>query len=69
MFTLLSGPRDSFENRAILQVWVPAFWLSAWEVRERLIQLGVLADRTALELDALTTLAQHTAFSRVREAV
>jgi transposase-like protein len=54
-------------SQAILKVWVPAFWLSAWDVRERLIDLGVVADRAALDLEALTRLAQHTGFSRVRE--
>lgn len=58
---------DAEVSQAILKVWVPAFWLSAWDVRERLIALGVVADRAALDLEALTRLAQHTGFSRVRE--
>jgi len=58
---------DAERSRAILQVWVPAFWLSAWEVRERLIQLGVLPNREALPVEALHALAQHTGFNRVRD--
>ena len=53
-------------SRAILNLWVPAFWLSAWEVRERLITLGQLANRDALELEHLHHLAQHTGFAQVR---
>lgn len=54
-------------SQSILRVWVPAFWLSAWDVRERLITLGLIANRDALELDALHRLAQHTGFAQVRE--
>lgn len=54
-------------SRAILNVWVPAFWLSAWDVRERLIQLGVLPNREALDVEALHALAHHTGFSIVRD--
>jgi transposase-like protein len=53
-------------SRAILNIWVPAFWLSAWEVRERLIHSGVIADRDALNLESLHALAQHTGFAQVR---
>jgi len=58
---------DAEMSQAILKVWVPAFWLSAWDVRERLIQLGVLANREALEVDALYALAHHTGFQIVRD--
>lgn len=54
-------------SRAILNVWVPSFWLSAWDVRERLITLGLIAKREALELEALHRLAQHTGFAQVRQ--
>jgi hypothetical protein len=54
-------------SRAILDLWVPAFWLSAWDVRERLITLGLIADRNALAVEALQRLAQHTGFAQVRE--
>ena len=54
-------------SRRILQVWVPAFWLGAWDVRERLIQLGVLPNRDALTEQALYALAQHTGLAQIRE--
>jgi len=54
-------------SRAILKTWVPCFWLSAWDVRERLITQGVIANRDALEIDSLHTLAKHTGFNLVRD--
>jgi transposase-like protein/transcriptional regulator with XRE-family HTH domain len=57
---------DAALSQAILQVWVPAFWLSAWDVRERLLQLDLLPDRAALTLEALHALAHHTGFQQVR---
>ena len=54
-------------SRAILKTWVPAFWLSAWEIRERLIQAHVIPDRDALTLEALHVLAKHTGFAQVRD--
>jgi hypothetical protein len=62
-------------SRTILKVWVPAFGLSAWDVRERLIHLGVIPNREALEVEALHTLAKrllgrplgHTGFNQVRD--
>jgi len=57
---------DAPLSRAILNIWVPAFWLSAWDVRERLIHSGVIADRDALDVESLHALAQHTGFAQVR---
>ena len=54
-------------SRAILRIWVPAFWLSAWDVRERLIQDQVLPNREALPVEALHALAHHTGFAQVRD--
>ncbi len=54
-------------SQAVLQVWVPAFWLSAWDVRERLMQLGVIPNREALSVEALHALAHHTGFGIVRD--
>ena len=65
--TLQSVLPDAERSRAILQVWVPAFWLSAWEVRERLLQLGVIPNREALDVEALYAVAKHTGFNLVRE--
>lgn len=53
-------------SRAILKVWGPAFWLTAWEVRERLIAGGVIANRGALNLESLHALANHSGFGQVR---
>ena len=60
---------DAELSQAILKVWVPAFWLSAWDVRDRLIQLGVLPNREALAVDALYVLAHHTGFQIVRDVL
>jgi hypothetical protein len=58
---------DAARSRAILDVWVPAFWLSTWDVRERLITLGIIAQRDELALEALQQLARHSGFAQVRE--
>ena len=58
---------DAPLSRAILQTWVPAFWLSAWEIRERLIQAHIIPDRDALTVEALHVLAKHTGFAQVRD--
>jgi transposase len=54
-------------SQQILSIWVPAFWLSAWDVRERLIQRGIIASRDALDDTALHALAKHTGFNLVRD--
>jgi hypothetical protein len=54
-------------SRSILEVWIPAFWLTAWDVRERLIQRGVILSRETLDLEALHALAKHTGFNQVRD--
>ena len=58
---------DAATSQAILNIWVPAFWLSAWDVRERLIQAQVLSNREALPVEALHALAHHTGFAQVRD--
>jgi transposase-like protein len=58
---------DAPVSRAILKIWVPAFWLSAWDVREQLIQAQVIPNRDALTLEALHVLAKHTGFAQVRD--
>jgi hypothetical protein len=58
---------DAELSHAILKLWVPAFWLSAWEVRERLIETQVIPHRTALSLEARYAIAQHTGFAQVRD--
>jgi hypothetical protein len=64
---LNSALPDPKLSRQILDLWVPAFWLSAWEVRERLITRGVIPDRAALSCESLLDLAHHTGFGRVRQ--
>ena len=58
---------DGALSQAILKTWVPAFWLSAWDVRERLIQVQVIPDRAALPVEAIQNIAHHTGFAQVRE--
>ena len=41
--------------------------MSAWEIRERLIQARVIPDRDALTVEALHVLAKHTGFAQVRD--
>ncbi len=60
---------DAELSRAILRTWVPAFWLSAWDVRERLIQAQVLPNRAALPVEAIHELAHHTGFAQVRDVL
>lgn len=64
---LHSALPDAELSRQILNLWVPAFWLSAWDVREGLITRGLLPDRSALPLESLHQLAHHTGFVQVRE--
>ncbi len=56
-------------SRLILKTWVPALWLSAWEVRERLIQTQAVLDRGALPLEAIHAIAKHTGFAQVRDVL
>ena len=64
---LRSALPDPELSRKILDLWVPAFWLSAWDVRERLIALALLPNRGALPLESLHKLAHHTGFAQVRQ--
>ena len=62
-----SAMPDPELSRQILAIWVPAFWLSAWDVRERLIARGLILDRAALTIHSLHKLAHHTGFAQVRQ--
>jgi len=64
---LHSALPDPALSHKILDLWVPSFWLSAWDVRERLIARGVIPDRAALTTHSLHTLAHHTGFAQVRQ--
>jgi transposase-like protein len=54
-------------SRKLLALWVPAFWLSAWDLRERLIAREIIPDRSALSLESIHKLAHHTGFAQVRQ--
>jgi hypothetical protein len=64
---IYSALPDAELSRDILKIWVPAFWLSAWDVRERLIQAGLVSDRAALPVESILELAHHTGFAQVRD--
>lgn len=64
---IYSALPDAPLSRDILKIWVPAFWLSAWEMRERLIQAGLVSDREALPVESILKLAHHTGFAQVRD--
>ncbi len=64
---IYSALPDAALSRDILKIWVPAFWLSAWDVRERLIQAGFVSDREALPVESILKLAHHTGFAQVRD--
>ena len=66
---LHSALPDPELSRKLLDLWVPSFWLSAWEVRERLIASGIIPDRATLSLESLHKLAHHTGFARVRQVL
>jgi hypothetical protein len=54
-------------SRKILALWVPTFWLTAWDLRERLIAREVIPERAALSLESIHKLAHHTGFAQVRQ--
>ena len=64
---IYSALPDAELSRDILKIWIPAFWLSAWDVRERLIQAGLVSDRDALPVESILKLAHHTGFAQVRD--
>jgi len=53
-------------RQAILDIWVPSFWLSADEVRERLLAEGHIATTESLSLESIYRAAQETGFAEVR---
>ncbi|MGD9148384.1 MAG: hypothetical protein PVI80_22665, partial [Anaerolineae bacterium] len=52
--------------QAILDIWVPNFWLSADEVRERLLAEGYIAKPASISLKSIYRAAQETGFAEVR---
>jgi transposase-like protein len=53
-------------RQAILDIWVPNFWLSAEEVRERLLAEGHIATRKNISVDSIYRAARETGFTEVR---
>jgi len=52
--------------QAILEVWVPNFWLSAEEVRERLLAAGHIATVKDVSVPSIYRVAEETGFAEVR---
>jgi transposase-like protein len=53
-------------RQAILEIWVPNFWLSAEEVRERLLVAGQIARCKDISLDRIHEAARESGFAEVR---
>jgi hypothetical protein len=51
---------------AILEVWAPNFWLSAEEVRERLLEAGHIASVEEISVASIHQVAQESGFAEVR---
>jgi len=67
----LNGEQESWVLKpelcqAILDIWVPNFWLSADEVRERLLAAGHIAKIEDISLPSIYCAAQETGFAQVR---
>jgi transposase-like protein len=53
-------------GQAILDIWVPNFWLSARQVRERLLAEGHIASVKGISLQSIYEVARETGFAEVR---
>jgi len=67
----LSGEHDGWVLRpemgqAVLDIWVPSFWLSASQVRERLLAKGHITKAEEISLTSIRRVAQDTGFAEVR---
>ena len=67
----LSGEHDGWvvtpeTGQAILEIWAPNFWLSASQVRERLLAEGHIASAEDISLTSIRRVAQDTGFAEVR---
>ena len=67
----LSGEHDRWVrtpgmSQAILDIWVPSFWLSASQVRERLLAEGHIARVEEVSLKSIHQVARDTGFAEVR---
>jgi transposase-like protein len=52
--------------QTILAIWVPNFWLSARQVRERLLAEGHIANAKDISLQSIYEVARETGFAEVR---
>jgi len=67
----LSGEHDRWVRtpemgQAILGIWVPSFWLSASQVRERLLVEGHIVGVEDISLKSICQVARDTGFAEVR---
>jgi hypothetical protein len=53
-------------HQAILEIWVPNFWLSAQEVRERLLAAGQIDSVKDISTERIHAAAQESGFAQVR---
>jgi hypothetical protein len=53
-------------RQAILEIWVPTFWLSAKEVRERLLAAGHIASLNDISIERIHEAARESGFAEVR---
>ena len=53
-------------RRAILEIWVPDFWLSAKEVRERLLAAEHTASNNDMSIERIHEVARESGFAEVR---
>jgi len=53
-------------GQAILSIWVPNFWLSARQVRERLLAEGHIVSSKDISLQSIYEVARETGFAEVR---
>jgi len=56
-------------RRAILEIWAPSFWLSAQEVRERLLAAEHIASINDISIDCIHEVARESGFAEVRRLV
>jgi bisphosphoglycerate-dependent phosphoglycerate mutase len=53
-------------RQAILETWVPSFWLTAQEVREQLLAAGHIAGVQDISTERIHEVAQESGFAQVR---
>ena len=56
----------SQKRHAILEIWLPNFWLSAKEVRERLLAAGHISSLQDISVEGIQQVARENGFAEVR---